>query len=874
MTTRTRSSVSLYERIRANRAEIALIIVLVIVSGVIHGWNMFHYPYYENDEATYISRGWNFIREGELDVYTYRYDHTPAGWMLIGVWLWVTGGELFFDTLLESGRTLMLVLHLASTVFVYVLAKRFSEGSRTAAIIAVTIFAAAPLGVFFQRRVLLDNVMVFWLLASIVLASRARPTIHHYIVSGVFFGLAVLSKLYAAFFGLGFLLLLWYRAAAHQRIHAIFNWLAFAGSTVMIFFIYAFLQQEFFEAPLGADGEPVRVSFLDTLALQAGRGGDFAWPWDPASSFYSTVVNSWLYRDSFTPALGMAALVVLTVVAFVRRKQTMYPMILVLFIWSFMLFLARGGIVLELYIAPLIPMLAIAVGMVVSWLLSLLPENAPNAENILRPALAGLLGGSLVACYVLLAPTTHLRVDETTNQTDALAWVSANVEPEAMVVADNYVYPELVQSKNFTNTEYFFPVEYDPSVRKKYSDDWRNFDYLLVTHEVIQQSQDGTIPNIRDALDHSVLEASFVENTTSYLDLPKYISTNGDWAQVYKVKSRNDIVLQDAWEHFESTFVREYGQVVDTSNGRVTTSHGQATGMLQAIQQDDESMFRGIWQWTKDHLRHRPFDALVSRLFQPTVDGFYEVTNGDTNCGADQQIMASLAQAADRWETSADLVPEAEAMVASWWRECIFTFEGRFYIDSSADGSEDDQLVNPSYFAPTTYRYLATKFPGYEWNKLIDDGYAFLDRLMVERGVIPTWVIVTTAGQLASAEALMGSGADQFGNDSLALLPHLVLEEHISGDPRSTPLIDALTPQVLEYAEKNPGMASGVGSVIVSQVRDTGMNAQELYRTVLYDSYQKNGSWNGGSMYFDHTWAWSWHWLQSQLPPDLQLDLE
>ncbi|WP_165063286.1 glycosyl hydrolase family 8 [Marisediminicola senii] len=854
--------------LNTRRGEVILVALVVIAGGIMHAWGMFSYPYLENDEATYVSRAWAFVTEGRLDVYTYRYDHAPVGWMAIGGWLFLTGGDAFFGSMLESGRVFMLVVHLISTVLVYLIAKRFSNGSITAGVIAALIFSASPLGIYFQRRILLDNLMVMWLLLSILLAARKRATLGNYVASGIFFGIAVLTKLNAVFFGPAFLLLLWFGAAAHQRKHAMAHWLAFGGGTVLLFFMYALLNSELFPAPLGADGEPLRVSLIDTFALQLGRG-DFAWPWDPAGSFL-TALGSWAVKDSFTLALGLVSTVAVAIIAIVQRKKTVYPLALLTFILFYVFFLARGKIVLDLYVTPLLPLLAIAGGVMVGYALKVTPKRV---EKVVRPALAVVAVGSLAATYAVLVPNRPYVIDEVGNQNLALDWVTDNVASDAVIATDNYIYPALAQERDYDNTMYFFSAEYDPESQTKYGDDWRNIDYLVLTHEVIAQIYAGTVPKMREILDHSELQASYTEGTTSFLDIPKYISTNGDWVQVYKTKSRNDIVLQDTWDHYRGEFVIDYGQVIDTVNDN-TTSTGQADGMTRAIEEDDEATFRGIWQWTQDHLQHRSTDSLISWLWAKDATGTFGVANSDTVCGADQRIIGSLLQAGEKWNDP-ELTAEATTMAGDWWAACTFVADdGKRYIDSSADGSQDDQLVNPSFFDPTLYRYFETTLPQYPWAEVIDGGYTLLERLIAERGTVPDWAVVSETNELEPATSLIGPGADSLGQDTLRLVPNLLLEE-VAGEARSTAILDVLEPQVIAYADAAPGMGASVTSAILSQLRDTGLDGQTIYENDIFGNYDAEaGYWFDGVNFVDQTWAWSWHEFQSQLPEQLQMPLE
>ncbi|WP_084103290.1 glycosyl hydrolase family 8 [Demequina sp. NBRC 110056] len=843
------------------RTEALLVAAVVLLSGLVHAWNMFDYPYIENDEATYLSRGWSFVTEGQLDVNTYRYDHAPVGWMIIGGWLGLTGGGDMFGGMVEAGRVLMLLIHLANTVLVYVIAKRMSGGRMSAGLIAALVFALTPLGIYFHRRVLLDNLMTVLVLLAILLLLRRPLTLGATVGSGVAFGLAVLAKLNAAFFGVGFLILLWVGSVGAQRKHAFLNWLASAGGTVLLFFVYALLNNEFFPAPLDDEGQPTHVSLIDTFELQLGRG-DFAWPWDPASSF-RMAFDSWLVKDQVTLLLGAAAIVGLTLFLVARRFRDAHILALLAFVVGYVAFLARGGIVIDLYIAPLLPFLAIGVGMLGARLTGLLRPGA------LRSATAAAMLVTIGGAYVVWGTSAHLEVDETRNQDAAVTWIEQRVEPGSIIVGDNYAYPELAIEGPYPDTMYFFNAEYDPELRDVYGDDWRNVDYLVLTHEVVEQISQGTVPRMNDILEHSTLVASYTDGTSSFIDLDKRISTNGDWAQVWQVKSRNQIVLQDAWERFRDDWVVSYGQVLELQPGS-TTSLDQALALEQALAQDDEVLFDGIWQWTSDHLRHRDGDRLTSWHWAVDDLGRGELGSSDTVCAADQRLMGLLLDAATAWDDES-LRREAYSIAVDWWEQCTFTYDGMTLVDSSADGSIDDRLVNPSYFDPVLYRRLADEMPVFAWDELIDDGYALLARLVDERGTVPNWVVYTESGELASAVSLTGDAADTFGEDALRLVPTLLRDE-LGGEERASAVLDAITPDVIAYADDAPGLGSATTLTMLAQVHDVGVDPIDLYlEHIASELDPETHTWDGTLA--DFAWLYGWHRFQEDLPASMTVPL-
>src|SRR5688500_19035634 len=149
-----------------------LIILSLAVGLVTHGWNMFRYPLYLTDEGIYMEQAWSVLREGKLSPYTYFYDHAPMGWLTIAGWVAILpGGFDAFGNAISTGRMLMLVVHLVSVFLLYEIVRRYT-GSKAGAFLAAFVFNVSPLGVYYQRQVLLDNLMMLWILLGLYLLAR------------------------------------------------------------------------------------------------------------------------------------------------------------------------------------------------------------------------------------------------------------------------------------------------------------------------------------------------------------------------------------------------------------------------------------------------------------------------------------------------------------------------------------------------------------------------------------------------------------------------------------------------------------------------------------------------------------------------------
>lgn len=239
-------------KLKQNKIELAVLFFVLITAGVAHGFNMFHFPYYENDEGTYMAQAWSVLTQGKLAPYTYFYDHAPLGWFLIAFWNLISGGFFTFGLSVNSGRVFMLVIHLISTLFVYLITKKLTKNT-LASILASLIFSLTPLGIYYQRRVLLDNIMIFWVLFSFYLLIGTGRKLRHFLASALTFGIAVLTKESAIFFFPAFIYIAYSQAHKVHRSFAVIKWIAISTTIISVYMLYAVLKGELFPSgtPLG-----------------------------------------------------------------------------------------------------------------------------------------------------------------------------------------------------------------------------------------------------------------------------------------------------------------------------------------------------------------------------------------------------------------------------------------------------------------------------------------------------------------------------------------------------------------------------------------------------------------------------------------------
>lgn len=847
------------------RFTIIISFLIIFLAGTPHAYNMFSYPYYENDEGVYMSQAWSLLTEGKLAPYTYWYDHAPAGWILIALWVKLTGGFFTFGTSVNSGRVLMLILHVLSAFFVYYLSKRITR-SRVAGICAVVLFSFSPLSIYFQRRVLLDNIMIFWVLLSMVLLAGRERKLRHTILSGICFGIGVLTKENAIFFiPVMFYLIHTYTHSNHKSF-AYIKWMGISFLIISLYFLYAALSNELLPSP-------GHVSLIGSTLLQLGRG-DKKPIWDTTGEIYGNFLE-WFSKDPILMFLGFVSLAV----GIYKSATDKLLRGIVIAAVCFFIFLVRGGTVINFYIVPLIPFFAILISVFFFYITK---KISLGDRWFYRTCMTG---GILIFIYMGIKgrDSVYFYRNETQNQIDAINYIKTYLSPSSRIIIDNYGYVDLHEKRNqkdrvYPYADWFWKVQSDPDIRDKvYKNNYQNIEYIALSHEMMRQTKQDRNNDLLDkALDFSILMKDFKKDSTSYIDMPKYISTNGDWMSLYKILTPDGIMLTTSWRFYKNEFTQSYGKIVDPSSGK-TTSEGQSYAMLRALFTDDPEVFKGVWNWTFDHLGYRQKDTLFSWSWG-TQNGIETKLDSATATDADQDIALALLLASAKWNNPAYL-ESAKKIISDIWKYEIVRINGKYYVSSSAnDQIRSEYAVNLSYFSPVAYQLFGEVDPDHPWNEVIRDGYQMIREVGAgglyknSNGLIPNWFYVSRDGQISSAVKDYGSDADFYGYDAFRLYFRVAWDYRWNNREEARVILDSVYPFFKSEWEKEKSFRSiydlsgSPKSTWSSKSTDTGplsvftvINpplAKEVYRELFEKSYNQEGYWNDPANYYDQNWAW------------------
>jgi hypothetical protein len=479
----------------------AFVVVLVVVS---QGVNMLHYPYVEDDEGTYLAQAWSVFHLGQLTPYTYIYDHAPLGWIQIAIWQLLTFER--FGTGLASGRVLMLLYQLGSALLVLAIGRRAS-GKLWVGVLAASLFSLSSYGIYYHRRILLDNVATFWILVSLYLVT-ARPTLTRIWLSGVAIGIAVLSKETAIAVMPALLLIAARRAPRVSRLFAVFGWLALSVSVCSMYLLLAALKGELFKPGTLLGGSSPHVSLECSIEWQSNRGHNGGLL-DTSSEFWHTTL-AWAHAEPLLVVGGTGA--ALLAVTLLRRDAIASGVgLAALSLW---VFLGRGATVSPFYLLPLLPLLALSIALVLAKAGRALARRFGRPVSL--PAVGLAVGAALVLLFVAYQRSERAlwTGDPVLAQTEAVTWIRHDVSPGSRIIIDDYLWNALhappAGDPTFKDAQYYWEVGEDPKVqRRDFDNSWRTVNYVVSTPQMLVDDAQQDFPIVTPALEHSRTVARF-----------------------------------------------------------------------------------------------------------------------------------------------------------------------------------------------------------------------------------------------------------------------------------------------------------------------------------------------------------------------------
>jgi hypothetical protein len=242
---------------------------------------------------------------------------------------------------------------------------------------------------------------------------------------------------------------------------------------------------------------------------------------DPHGIFWTFSLGTWLPKDTFLLLGGMIATMFNLIIGLRDRKGHRAELIASLLALSYTFYLIRGSVMLEFYVVPLVPFMAINIGMMASRVLRLVPEVrfipplAGSVRTIILAAFFAILilpqGG-----YVLVKDQYHKTVPHdlyklplTPLQDEQLAYIRAHIPTDSRIIMDDDLWVQLHDVKPYYPLAHsHWKASSDPAVRDRlFNKDWHNVDYIVMSNKMLiamrQNNTGGSEDYILAALQHA-----------------------------------------------------------------------------------------------------------------------------------------------------------------------------------------------------------------------------------------------------------------------------------------------------------------------------------------------------------------------------------
>jgi endo-1,4-beta-D-glucanase Y/4-amino-4-deoxy-L-arabinose transferase-like glycosyltransferase len=850
----------------------------MVVGFVAQGLNMFNYPAFtfKDDEGIYAGQTWAVLREGQLTPYTYFYDHAPAGWMLSALWTALTGGFFTFGGAIDSGRVLMLLLHLAMVPLLYRVARKL-DCSVEAAALAAFIFSVSPLAIFYQRMFLLDTIMLFWVLLSLDLLLDGWGRLSRFILSGLCFGLALVSKETAIFLVPVMLLVVFQQRWKHQGRFAVVSWLLPMLAVLSWYPLYALLKGELLPAGqalgfsiLNISSDSSHVSLVDALKWQASRtGGGF---FNLDNMFWQLVRTDWMVRDPILFGVGGIACGI-NLLRGIRDRRALITGLLGLLS---LLYLGRGGVVFDYYILFAIPFLALNLAVLVSPLL-----KRQRLPKLVPATLVALVSVGLVVFYLLAGTLQPLYTQRPAQAgRDAIAWIKQNIPSDSLIISRDDVWTDLREAgpnglPAFPGIESHWKVAADPAIKNGvFHDSGLTADYLIMSPGLEAAFKDTNDTVALEALHNAQLVKSWSADS-SELELWK----------VNKVGTTEASLLAGSAAYIAGRFEQE-GALADA--GGVVTSEAQSYALLRAAWTGDQATFEQIWSWTQRNLLSS--QGLLAWKWQSG-----KVIDANSAADADTDTALALLMAGKRWNDPA-LLDAGKKLAQAIWQNEVVTIKDQPYMAAGNWATNSPVLdFNPSYFAPYAYNIFQQVDPGHNWRGLIDSGYNVLFEASSSAlgagksaGLPPDWVgIDRESGKLVPVKMAQATTSTSYGYDATRTYWRIALHLNWTGDGRAKSFlsqagfladevnrkgfVSAVYSHDGTVLEANPSVVSNVSGMAALLTLDP-VKANRVYAGQLVGGSNRNEKgvyWSNPDDLYAQEWGWFGTALYAGATPDL-----
>lgn len=331
-------------------------------------------------------------------------------------------------------------------------------------------------------------------------------------------------------------------------------------------------------------------------------------------------------------------------------------------------------------------------------------------------------------------------------------------------------------------------------------------------------------------------------------------------------KQESNLCLKKNYDAYTKEFMSKDGRIIDPDRGNITTSEGQSYMLLRSVILGDRRTFDLVYKWSKNNLQRK--DKLFAWLWGKNKDGEYKILDYNSASDADVDIAFVLLIAYEKWGNYKYLEEARPIINSIWSNETKRVGKYLILMPGVAQTNSDKIEINPSYFAPYSFKFFQKYDEVHNWDCLVDSSYYYLNAVMAKTktGLPPNWFLIEN-GQIV----LEDSPHSDFSYDAIRVFQRINLDYLRTGDKRDLPILEKSKFFITKWQEeqnlyvnykadgqlKDKDKFIGSIAILVPIISLFDSNvALEIYKKEVEPYFTNDNYWNAKHDYYGKNLLW------------------
>lgn len=371
---------------------------------------------------------------------------------------------------------------------------------------------------------------------------------------------------------------------------------------------------------------------------------------------------------------------------------------------------------------------------------------------------------------------------------------------------------------------------------------------------------------------------------TPWANLKKPGTTIAAATQLTTVPATDQALLEQSWAAYRQRFIQADGRVIDWEANERSTSEGQAYAMLRAVIIGDRETFDRTLKWAESNLLRQQdgqkLDNLWAWKWGKDGQGQWDILDRNFASDADIDAITALILASRRWQHRPYLELAQTKLQDLWNLSTATDFQRgaqqrRYLLPGPVEAFQKQAILqlNPSYFAPASFRLFAQVDKSRNWMSLVESSYQVLQQAssLSTTGLPNDWILFDLTTNTPQPLLTPNPGTSEYGFDAYRVWWRLAMDADWFGEPLAKSLLQKhLQPiqQLWRSRQAVPARIDLQGKPLVTYeatsqygmlyhaFRLVNPSVARQIRQQELDPKYRNGFWDNHSAYYTQNLVW------------------